>query len=164
MAINQVISNTHYRNSLSKKAESQKVDVSEVEESFNKAMKNYSALVENRLENGEPSYPIGSCDMTQKEWDTLITKIDTSIDQIKEELKERIKVLKEREEKQRIYKEIKAEKDLTKKERLEKENLEKELEGSLKKVEIEEKVAEDIIRVNQENVVTKEQIKQLITE
>lgn len=159
MAINQVISNTHYRNSLSKKAESQKVDVSEVEESFNKAMKNYSALVENRLENGEPSYPIGSCDMTQKEWDTLITKIDTSIDQIKEELKERIKVLKEREEKQRIYKEIKAEKDLTKKERLE-----KELEGSLKKAELEEKVAEDIIRVNQENVVTKEQIKQLITE
>lgn len=164
MAINQVISNTHYRNSLSKKAESQKVDVSEVEESFNKEMKNYSAFVENRLENGEPSYPIGSCDMTQKEWDTLITKIDTSIDQIKEELKERIKVLKEREEKQRIYKEIKAEKDLTKKECLEKENLEKELEKSFKKAELEEKVAEDIIRVNKENVVTKEQIKQLITE
>ncbi|MBS5931911.1 MAG: hypothetical protein KIC94_03460 [Clostridiales bacterium] len=164
MAINQVISNTHYRNSLSKKAESQKVDVSEVEESFNKAMKNYSSFVENRLENGEPSYPIGSCDMTEKEWDTLITKIDTSIDQIKEELKERIKVLKEREEKQRIYKEIEAEKDLVKKERLEKENLEKELEKSLKKAELEEKVAEDIIRVNQENVVTKEQIKQLITE
>lgn len=164
MAINQVISNTHYRNSLSKKAESQKVDVSEVEESFNKAMKNYSSFVENRLENGEPSYPIGSSDMTQKEWDTLITKIDTSIDQIKEELKERIKVLKEREEKQRIYKEIKAEKDLAKKERLEKENLEKELEKSLKKAELEEKVAEDIIRVNQENVVTKEQIKLLITE
>lgn len=164
MAINQVISNTHYRNSLSKKAESQKVDVSEVEESFNKAMKNYSSFVENRLENGEPSYPIGSCDMTEKEWDTLITKIDTSIDQIKEELKERIKVLKEREEKQRIYKEIEAEKDLVKKERLEKENLEKELEKSFKKAELEEKVAEDIIRVNQENVVTKEQIKQLITE
>ena len=159
MAINQVISNTHYKNFLSKKAESQKVDVSEVEESFNKAMKNYTSFVENRLENGEPSYPIGSCDMTQKEWDTLITKIDTSIDQIKEELKERIKVLKEREEKQRIYKEIKAEKDLVKKE-----NLEKELEKSFKKTELEEKVAEDIIRVNKENVVTREQIKQLITE
>lgn len=164
MAINQVISNTHYKNFLSKKAESQKVDVSEVEESFNKAMKNYSAFVENRLENGEPSYPIGSCDMTQKEWDSLITKIDTSIDQIKEELKERIKVLKEREEKQRIYKEIKAEKYFEKKERFDKDNLEKELEESLKKTELEEKVAEDIIRVNQGNVVTREQIKQLITE
>ena len=164
MAINQVISNTHYKNFLSKKAESQKVDVSEVEESFNKAMKNYTSFVENRLENGEPSYPFGSCDMTQKEWDTLITKIDTSIDQIKEELKERIKVLKEREEKQRIYKEIKEDKDLIKKERFDKDNLEQELVESLKKTELEEKVAEDIIRVNKENVVTREQIKQLITE
>ena len=157
VAINHVMTNSYHRDSLSKKAGTQKVEINAIEESYKKAMKNYSEIALKHIEEGEPSYQIGATSMTEKEWDTLITKIDTSIDQIKEELKERIKVHKEREEKQRIAKEIEEEKKLAKKD-LE----EKELKEFFEKDKLEKKVEEDIVEANQDNVITEEQIKQLL--
>lgn len=145
--------------SLTRKAGSQKVELNAIEESYKKAMKNYSVFALNRIEEGAPSYQIGGSSMTEKEWDTLITKIDTSIDQIKEELKERIIVLKEREEKQRITREIEEEKKQEKKERVE-----KELKESLEKDKLEKAVEVEIVGANQDNIITEEQIKQLLME
>lgn len=124
---------------------------------------NYSELTLNRIEEGEPSYQIGASSMTEIEWDTLITRIDTSIDQIKEKLKERIKVLKEREEKQRIIREIEEKKKLDKMDLLEEELIESFKKEILEK-EIEEESEEDIISTEQKIGITEEQIKQLLTE
>lgn len=162
MAINQVMTNSYYRDSLSKKAGTQNVGINAIEESYKKAMQNYSELALNRIEDGEPSYQIGASSMTEKEWDTLITKIDTSIDQIKEELKERIRVLKEREEKQRIIKKIEEEKKLFKKNLEEnelKESFEKE---KLEKEKLEKEVEDEIVIANRDNVITEEQLKRLL--
>lgn len=159
MAIKQVMTNSYYRDCLSKKDDSQKVEITAIDESFKKAMKNYSEFALKRIEEGEPSYQIGASSLTEKEWDTLITKIDTSIDQIKEELKERIRVLKERDEKQQIVRKMEEEKKQDKKEIVEKDLLE-----SLDKDRLEKEVEDDIVERNQDNVITEEQIKQLLME
>lgn len=163
MAINQVMVNSYYKDLLSKKSFTQKAEISTIEDTYKKAMMNYSELTLNRIEKGEPSYQIGASSMTEKEWDTLITKIDTSIDQIKEELKERIKVLKEREEKQRIIRVIEEKKKLEKTDLLEEELIESFKKEKLEK-EIEEEIEEDIISTEQKIGITEEQIKQLLTE
>jgi hypothetical protein len=111
MAINQVKTNSYYKELYTEGSKSQNTNANSIEDSFKKALNDYSDFVKDRLENGEPSFQIGNSSMTEKEWDALITKVDTSIDQYKEELKQRIKVLKEREEKKKIEQEKKEEKE-----------------------------------------------------
>lgn len=116
MAINQVNTNSYYKNHYTESAKSKNENDNSIENSFKEALNEYSDFVKDRLENGEPSFQIGGSSMTVKEWDALITKVDTSIDQFKEELKQRIKVLEEREEKKKMEQDKKEEKELAKKE------------------------------------------------
>lgn len=142
-------SNQNYKMNKQTKADSSNT----LEESFQEAMNSYKELVEDRIKNGEPSYQIGGSSMTVKEWDKLITKVDTSIDQIKKELRERVEVLKERDKVQKELREDKEEREKTRKE------LEADLEKLLedrKDLEKDRKAAEEAKKVREgdlENVI-----------
>ncbi|WP_310604528.1 hypothetical protein [Anaerosporobacter sp.] len=169
MAVNQVNTNAYATDFASKNTESAKVDISTIEESFKKAIERYSDFVEKRLEDGEPTYQIGASSMTEKEWDTLITKVDTSINQFKEELRARIKVLKERDEKKKIIQEQRAEKELLKKDLL-KELNDAIAEDAIEKHSQRQEEEEDAFIANQENSITpttsitEEQLRQLLAD
>ena len=57
-------------------------------EEYSKALADYAQNVKDKIENGETetSYQIGGQSFTEKEWEKLISKIDESIDTIKEEV------------------------------------------------------------------------------
>ncbi len=66
--------------------------------SFQESMQAFKERALDQIRNGEPTYQIGASEMSVKEWDKLMEKVDKSIDAVKEEQKERL----EKEEEQRI--------------------------------------------------------------
>jgi hypothetical protein len=69
----------------------------QADKEWQKAMKEFSAFVEDRIKNGPPKYMIGAQELSIDEWDRLIEHVDKAIDNIQEEQKERIEKVKERE-------------------------------------------------------------------
>lgn len=74
----------------------------DMELSFQESMQAFKEKALDQIKNGEPTYQIGGSEMSIKEWDKLIDKVDKSIDVIKEEQKERL----EKEEEDRKAKEL----------------------------------------------------------
>lgn len=67
-----------------------------IERSWEEAMLDFYNYVEDRIKNGDPKIPIGGSEMSVKEWDKLLEKVDGNLENIREELEERIR--KQREE------------------------------------------------------------------
>jgi len=63
--------------------------------SLEEAMLAFYDYVEERIKNGDPKIPIGGSEMSVKEWDKLLEKIDGNLEDIKEELEERIRKIRE---------------------------------------------------------------------
>lgn len=61
---------------------------------ISEAMKRFTAFVEDRIKNGDPKYQIGGSEMSVKEWNRLIAKIDDEIDAAKEQLREELRKAK----------------------------------------------------------------------
>ena len=70
--------------------------------SFQESMQAFKERALDQIRNGEPTYQIGASEMSIKEWDKLMDKVDKDIDSIKEEQKERL----EKEEEERKEKEL----------------------------------------------------------
>lgn len=70
--------------------------------SFQESMEAFKEKALDQIENGEPTYRIGGSEMSIKEWDKLMNKVDKDIDSIKEEQKKRL----EKEEEERKAKEL----------------------------------------------------------
>ena len=70
--------------------------------SFQESMEAFKEKALDQIENGEPNYQIGGSEMSIKEWDKLMNKVDKDIDSIKEEQKKRL----EKEEEERKEKEL----------------------------------------------------------
>lgn len=64
--------------------------------SLQEAMQSFYVYVVDRIKNGDPKIPIGGSEMSVKEWDKLLEKVDDNLEDAKEELAERIR--KQREE------------------------------------------------------------------
>lgn len=60
-----------------------------------KALQKFYEFVEDRIKNGDPKYQIGASEMSVKEWNRLLEKIDAEIDAAKEQLREEIRKAKE---------------------------------------------------------------------
>lgn len=73
-------------------------------EEYSKALADYAQTVKDKIENGETetSYQIGGQSFTEKEWEKLISKIDKSIDTIKEEVKAEAEQEKEKAEQEKL--------------------------------------------------------------
>lgn len=63
------------------------------------AMQKFYDFVEDRIKNGDPKYQIGAAEMSVKEWNRLLEKIDDEIDAAKEQLREEVRKAKEEEKK-----------------------------------------------------------------
>lgn len=59
------------------------------------AMQKFYDFVEDRIKNGDPKYQIGAAEMSVKEWNRLLEKIDDEIDAAKEQLREEVRKAKE---------------------------------------------------------------------
>lgn len=70
--------------------------------SFQESMQAFKERALDQIKNGEPTYQIGASEMSIREWDKLMDKVDKDIDSIKEEQKERL----EKEEEERKEKEL----------------------------------------------------------
>lgn len=80
-------------------------------------MQRFYKFVEDRIKNGAPKYQIGASEMSVKEWNRLLEKIDAEIDAAKEQLREEIRKAKEEAKKVTSEKEsevTKAEDGITK--------------------------------------------------
>ena len=59
------------------------------------ALLQFYEFVEDRIKNGPPKFLIGATELSVEEWDKLLESVDGQIDDIKEEMRERIEKLKE---------------------------------------------------------------------
>ncbi len=77
---------TTFSETISNQTETSKTSYDELKELIQQKKEDFL----NKLKNGEtqPSFQIGAITMTEKEWDNLLVKTDSAIDQIKEEAKE----------------------------------------------------------------------------
>ncbi|MCI8327131.1 MAG: hypothetical protein HFI37_05070 [Lachnospiraceae bacterium] len=60
------------------------------------AMQKFYNFVEDRIKNGGPKYRIGAAEISVKEWNRLLKKVDAEIDAAKEQLREKVKKAKEK--------------------------------------------------------------------
>ena len=60
------------------------------------AMQKFYDFVEDRIKNGAPKYQIGGSEMSVKEWNRLLAKIDEEINAAKEQLREELRKAKEK--------------------------------------------------------------------
>lgn len=83
------------------KAWQEKADKTETEDGTEEALTVEEALlqfyefIEDRIKNGPPKFLIGATELSVAEWDKLLESVDGQIDDIKEEMRERIEKLKE---------------------------------------------------------------------
>lgn len=59
------------------------------------AMQKFYDFVEDRIKNGDPKYQIGAGEMSVKEWNRLLEKVDDEIDAAKKQLREEVQKAKE---------------------------------------------------------------------
>lgn len=76
--------------------------------SFQKSMQNFKERALDQIENGEPTYQIGGSEMSIREWNKLMDKVDRTIDSIKKEQKERQEIEKEERKEKESMEEAKA--------------------------------------------------------
>ena len=65
---------------------------------YTKSLEDYRDYVEYRIKNGPQKFQIGAEEMSLKEWEALLKKVDTAIEDFKESTKEEIEILKEERE------------------------------------------------------------------
>ena len=63
---------------------------------FASALADFQEYVKTRIKEGPPKIRIGGAEFSQKDWERLLKKIDKEIDAYKEELRERLRKLKEK--------------------------------------------------------------------
>ena len=71
---------------------------SSAESEYTKSLEDYRDYVEYRIKNGPQKFQIGAEEMSLKEWEALLKKVDTAIEDFKESTKEEIERLKEERE------------------------------------------------------------------
>lgn len=59
------------------------------------ALLEFYEFIEDRIKNGPPKFLIGASELSVAEWDKLLESVDGQIDDIKEEMRERIEKMKE---------------------------------------------------------------------
>ncbi len=67
-------------------------------EEYYNAMKSYRDYVEDRIKNGPEKFQIGALEVSLEDWEKLLKKVDTAIDEIKQSIKEDIEHLEEERE------------------------------------------------------------------
>lgn len=65
---------------------------------YTKSLEDYREYVKYRIKNGPQKFQIGAEEMSLKEWEALLKKVDTAIEDFKESTKEEIERLKEERE------------------------------------------------------------------
>lgn len=66
------------------------------------ALLRFYEFIEDRIKNGPPKYMIGSSEFSIEEWEKFLKSIDGQLDDIREEMRERIERLKEQQEEQQL--------------------------------------------------------------
>ncbi|MBO5209691.1 MAG: hypothetical protein J6B68_10160 [Lachnospiraceae bacterium] len=59
------------------------------------ALAEFYDFIQDRIKNGPPKYLIGSSEFSAEEWDKLLESVDGQLDDIREEMRERIEKMKE---------------------------------------------------------------------
>lgn len=72
----------------------------ETQKDFNSVIRQRIEYLEEKIKNGdtETSYAIGASSFTEREWDKLMTKIDSIQDKLREMMREEQKIQEERKE------------------------------------------------------------------
>lgn len=73
------------------------------------ALLKFYEFIEDRIKNGPPKYMIGNSEFSVEEWDKFLKSIDGQLDDIREEMRERIERMKEQQEEQEMLTKITAE-------------------------------------------------------
>lgn len=86
---------------IKKQTDTKEDDGTKEAKTFAKALEEFHAYVKKRIKEGPPKIQTGGAEFSQKDWERLLRKIDKAIDAYKEELRERLRKLKEESAKNR---------------------------------------------------------------
>lgn len=86
------------------KARKSEKSTENIDSKWDEALLQFYNFVEDRVKNGAPKYQIGGSELSIDEWDKLLEKIDVNLDDIKDELAERVEKMKESEKDNKINK------------------------------------------------------------
>lgn len=95
-------SNDFCKSLLENKANVSEKSTENIDSKWDEALLQFYNFVEDRVKNGAPKYQIGGSELSIDEWDKLLEKIDINLDDIKDELAERVEKMKESEKDNKI--------------------------------------------------------------
>ncbi len=98
----QLLAKNRHSSDIQEESENEKEEPGYGDLTLEQAMKKFYDFVEDRIKNGDPKYQIGGEEMSVREWNRLIEKIDDEIDTAKEQLREEIQKEKEEEQVARL--------------------------------------------------------------
>lgn len=101
MAVNGIGSQSYYEKIPGQKTKNKDSDEN-IDSKWDEALLQFNNFVEDRVKNGAPKYQIGSSELSIDEWNKLVEKVDINLDDIKEELEQRVKKIKDIEKDKKI--------------------------------------------------------------